>query len=302
MLVRFIIAVGICMQVIFPFLQPVLFAYVVYQSFNPNFCSAFPHVLRGFQEAALRPYVPWLGTCATFGYMAWYCYWVAHYSKSAASFDERLFWITVVLTHTLGLYSYYMVLTVTIHVAFDLVPVWQRPIVAFLIGTHYTCPMVTAMLKRDWRTFQTSTVGILPYVAFFPMWSFIYGYNIARLWDVTWGNRYGVLNEKDEVQQKVTEYRAQSNRLTRYYLAGAVVVTGVICFSTSRYDASYLHVVYVVPWYMISAIMGLVSVLWTMQYQMHRETKGAPPIFRQSTYRRLNHYFTFGKEKSIYMV
>lgn len=291
--VRALLAIGICMQVIFPFFQPALFAYATFQAFNPNFCSAYPHVLRSFQETILRPYFPWLPTGMLLFYLTWYSVWVLYHAKTERGYSAASFWSTFIYCHTCCVYSYYAVLTVTLQVVYNLLPLWQKVIVAFLISSHYASPMIISVLKRDARTFSTSTVGLVPYLAFFPMWSFLYGYNIGRIWDVSWGNRIGT----SDVQLQKSKYHSQSLRYTYAYLVAMSMFTCAICYSSINYDASMLHAIYVVPWYALSSVMGVTSIVWTCKYLYYKGTE----IFGQRKFNRLQRMFTFGKDRATYI-
>lgn len=301
-LVRAIIAVGICSQVILPFIQPALSAFVVYQSFNPNFCGSFQHVLRPYQTNFLAKYDPWLSISATATYLGWFSLWMIYFSRSSKAYQPTLFWITFTLCHTLGLYSYYMVMVVTIQVAYSLLAVWQRCIVAVMIGLHYLSPAITSIIKLDPRTLWSSTIGIIPYMMFFPMWSFIYGYNISRLWDVTWGNRAGMLDKKDAVRNRIAQYRRFSNRLSYNYLVSVAVITTLLCFGSSRYNASYLHAVYVIPWFLLSSLMGAMSIGWTIKYILHKKYTKAIAMFHKPSFQRINRAFTFGADRSKFII
>jgi hypothetical protein len=315
--IRTLLAIGILSQVIFPFVQPLLFTYVIFQSFNPDFCSAYHHCLRGFQEKVLRPHTPWLSPSMSAIYALWFIIWMLFHAHSKDAFNNHIFGITFLISHTIGLYSYYSILVVTMQVALMLIPFWQRPIVATLILTHYIAPIMCSIIKRDWRTLKSSTLGIIPYTLFFPMWSFMYGYNIARIWDVTWGNRVGILNQQEDVQKKVIEYKKLSYRITYIYAMVMLIGAGGLSYSSLSYDASYLHAVYVAPWYLLSSIMGIVSIAWTGRYIIYRGkirrvsgktegeeegsvyvVKSSPSIFRQRTIKRLQRAFTFGTNRT----
>ena len=315
--VRAIIIIGIGTQVLFPFIQPALFAYVVFQSFNPGFCAAYPHALRSFQEHMLRPLAPWLPFSMATAYTLWFLIWTVYFSRSKTAYHPKIFAVTFTLCHTVGLYSYYAVLIVTIQVAFQLLPVWQRPIVAALIGLHYVVPIATSAFKGDLRTLRVATLGLIPYMTFFPMWSFIYGYNIARLWDVTWGNRKGVLDGEG----RENSYQSQVQKITYRYLLVMLLAIGGLSFSSLSYNASYLHALYVVPWYLISTTMGVIGLFWTVRYQMHARKiiqmeeasasseasepiRSGPSLFRNPTfkkYQRMQRKFTFGSDRPAYL-
>ena len=314
-LVRAILMVGICTQVIFPFVQPVLIGYVIFQAFNPGLCAKYPHMLRSFQETWMRPYFPVLPCVMTGAYVATFVAWVgvhAHTKKRA--YVPTMFWVVFSLSHTIVLYSYYLVLIVTLQVAFMLLPVWQRPIAVFFVGMHYMTPVIIAGVKKDVTTLKTSMFGIVPYLCFFPMWAFMYGYNIARLWDVTWGNRTGML---DSDFKEKADYRRSSHRVTYTFLAFMVAATAGCSYMSTLYDASQFHVLYVAPWYFMSAIMGLISIVWVLTYKSFykklrkwseasvstEEVAGlrAPSLFRYNTVKRLQRAFTFGRDRAVYL-
>ena len=299
---RFLLFMGIVMQALFPFVQPGVYAYTIFQSLNPYFCKDYDHVFKGFQEKYLLPYFPWLPIGAVCGYLLWFNVWVIVHSLSKRAFIPWMYWISFAIAHTFGLYGYYYVMTVTLQVALILLPVWQRPFIAGIFALHYGTPVITSLIKKDVRTLKTAVVKIIPYLLYFPMWTFMYGYNISRLWDVSWGNREGCLDEIIR-NGKQLNYKKLSRSLTYIYITGMTIVTGGFCYTSMMYNGSSLHAVYVLPWYLFSAFMGAMSLTWTVKYMnaMGKNlTNKSKTLFRYNTAKKLRK-FAYDLDNGVFM-